>query len=59
MCVSPGQGATAGLPKQRNRAPISVGRDCVDTISAAVQPRAGCVFLDLSMDVSTCIVNTM
>ena len=30
------QGATAGAPKKRNRAPISGGRDCVDTICAVV-----------------------
>ena len=30
------QGATAGLPIKRNRAPIFGGRDCVDTICADV-----------------------
>ena len=30
------QGATAGMPKKRNRVPISGGSDCGDTICADV-----------------------
>ena len=43
------QGATAGLPKKRNRAPIYGGRVVLTQfvqMSVAFQPRAGCVFLE-------------
>ena len=47
--ASHAQGATVGLPKKRNRAPISGGRVVLTQfvqMSVAFQHRAGCVFLD-------------
>ena len=43
------QGATSGLPKKRNRAPISGGRVVLTQfvqMYVAFQLRAGCVFLE-------------
>ena len=50
------QGAMAGLPKKRNRAPISGGRVVLTQfahMSVAFQPHAGCVFLDDASSVAS------